>query len=128
MSPCIHEFDGYTFAYGDHEDLLDKTPYAIPDCVGIIMSHGPPSFSNNHRRLDLTKGDDRVGCSKLGQTIERGRSGLHCFGCRWNAQDEDPTLQAVELDFSLLVWMPDSAQRETLLLKRTAKVLTWRLI
>ncbi|KAM7203252.1 Metallo-dependent phosphatase-like protein [Rhypophila sp. PSN 637] len=80
-SPYSPEFGGYAFSYPPEEDRFREK---IPDGVDILMTHGPPSFSNTEGttsyKLDLGRHGEHCGCEKLARAVEKTKPLIHCFG------------------------------------------------
>lgn len=80
-SPYTPEFHGYAFAYSSAEDRFNgEARNPIPAGVDIVMTHGPPLASMSQFRLSNGRNEEKCGCPKLWEAIERTKPRLHCFG------------------------------------------------
>lgn len=74
-SPWQPEFYNWAFNLPRNGEELEKKWNAIPDDTDILITHGP-AFGY----LDITPGNQRVGCEILNVRIEKIKPLIHVFG------------------------------------------------
>lgn len=71
----------FRIAYGEEEDRFNSDAGGIPDDIDVVITHGPPKFSEYEvYDLDANEKGEHLGCEKLARGMRSVKPRLHCFG------------------------------------------------